>query len=147
MHLIKYTQRNAFPATRFGGRLGALDIDNELGWLFGSALGGLAPSVIGGQFPVDLYEDKNNTYVRAELPGVNRDAISVEMIEGSLSIQASRQDKTAEGEGSVTFNRLVSIPDEVETDKVTASYENGILTVTLPRREESKPKKINVSVN
>jgi HSP20 family protein len=147
MHLINYTHRNTFPVTRFGGRLGGQDIENELGWLFGSALGGLAPSILGGQFPVDLYEDKDNTYVRAELPGVNRDAISVEMVEGSLSIQASRKDKSAEGEGTVSFNRLVSIPDEVQSDKVTASYENGILTVTLPRREESKPKKINVSVN
>jgi HSP20 family protein len=147
MHLINYTHRNSFPVTRFGGRLGAQDIENELGWLFGSALGGLAPAIIGGQFPVDLYEDKDNTYIRAELPGVNRDAISVEMVEGSLSIQASRKENGAEGEGTVSFNRLVSIPDEVQSDKVTASYENGILTVTLPRREESKPKKINVSVN
>jgi HSP20 family protein len=135
MHLINYTHRNSFPVTRFGGRLGAQDIENELGWLFGSALGGLAPAIIGGQFPVDLYEDKDNTYVRAEL------------VEGSLSIQASRKENGAEGEGTVSFNRLVSIPDEVQSDKVTASYENGILTVTLPRREESKPKKINVSVN
>jgi HSP20 family protein len=147
MHLINYTHRNTSPFTRFSGRLGTQDIENELGWLFGSALGGLAPSNIGGQFPVDLYEDKDNTFVRAELPGVNRDAISVEMVEGSLSIQASRKDKSTEGDGTVSFNRLVSIPDEVQSDKVTASYENGILTVTLPRREESKPKKINVSVN
>lgn len=78
---------------------------------------------------------------------MERDAISVEMVEGSLSIQASRKEKTADGESSVSFNRLVSIPDEVDAAKVTASYENGILTVSLPRREESKPKKINVSVN
>ena len=147
MHLINYTHRNTFPVTRFGGRLGAQDIESELGYLFSSALGNLAPSILGGQFPVDLYEDKDNTYVRAELPGVSRDAISVEMVEGSLSIQASRKDKPADGEGTVSFNRLVSIPDEVQSDKVTASYENGILTVTLPRKEESKPKKINVAVN
>ena len=147
MHLIKYSNRNAFQAPRFGGRFGAQDIENEIDWLFGTALRGLAPSAVGGQFPVDLYEDKDNTYVRAELPGVNRDAISVEMIEGSLSIQASRKEKSAEGEGTVSFNRLVSIPDEVDSGKVTAAYENGILTVTLPRREESKPKKINISVN
>ncbi len=78
---------------------------------------------------------------------MNRDAISVEMNEGSLSIQASRKEKSADGESTVSFNRLVSIPDEVESTKVTAVYENGILTVTLPRREASKPKKISVSVN
>jgi HSP20 family protein len=47
----------------------------------------------------------------------------------------------------VSLNRLVSIPDEVQADKVFAAYENGILTVTLPRKEEAKPKKISVSVN
>ena len=147
MRLIKYTNRSALQTPRFGGRLGAQDLENEIDWLFGTALGGFVPPALGGQFPVDLYEDKDNTYVRAELPGVERDAISVEMVEGSLSIQASRKEKTADGESSVSFNRLVSIPDEVDAAKVTASYENGILTVSLPRREESKPKKINVSVN
>jgi HSP20 family protein len=41
----------------------------------------------------------------------------------------------------------VGIPDEIEADKVAAVYENGVLTVTLPRKEETKPRKINVSVN
>lgn len=147
MYLIKYSNRNAYPSNFFGGRFGAQDVENQIEWPFGTALGGLAPAIVGGQFPIDLYEDKDNTYVRAELPGVNRDAISVEMNEGSLSIQASRKETTSEGEGTVSFNRLVSIPDEVDSAKVTATYENGILTVTLPRREASKPKKISVSVN
>jgi len=147
MRLIKYSNRSALPTTHFGGRLGGLDIDSELDWLFGNIPNGFAGSVLGGQFPVDLYEDKDNTYVRAELPGVNRDAISVEMIEGSLSIQASRKDKAGDSESTASFNRLVAIPDEVESEKVTAVYENGILTVTLPRKEASKPKKINVLVN
>ena len=142
MHLIKFTNRGASPGLRYGGRLGAQDIENELDWVLGTALNGFVAPIVGGQFPVDLYEDKDNTYVRAELPGVSRDAISVEMVEGSLSIQASRKEKTADGESTVSFNRLVSIPDQVASEKVTAAYENGILTVTLPRREESKPRKI-----
>ena len=78
---------------------------------------------------------------------MNRDAISVEIVDGSLSIQASRKGKSGEGENTASLNRVVTIPDEVQADKVSASYENGILTVTLPRKEEAKPKKINVSVN
>ena len=147
MHLIKYSNRNAFPVPSFGGRFGAQDVEDQIDWLFGTTFSGLAPSVLGGQFPVDLYEDKDNTYVRAELPGVNRDAISVEMIEGSLSIQATKKEKKGGTESSLSYNRLVSIPDEVDAEKVSAAYENGILTVTLPRKEASKPKKINVSVN
>ena len=78
---------------------------------------------------------------------MTRDAISVEIVDGSLSIQASRKDKSGEGENTASFNRLVSIPDDVQADKVSAAYENGILTVTLPHTEKSKPKKISVTVN
>jgi HSP20 family protein len=149
MRFIQYTNPDArvvAPATRFGGRFDPAGVENEIDWLFRAALTGFAGSAQGGQFPVDLYEDKNNTYVRAELPGVTRDAISVEIIDGSLSLQASRKEKSGENEATVSFNRLVSIPDEVQADKVSAAYENGILTVTLPRKEEAKPKKISVAV-
>lgn len=147
MRLIKYTNRSALQTPRFGGRLGAQDLENEIDWLFGTALGGFVPPALGGQFPVDLYEDKDNTYVRAELPGVTRDAISVEIVNGSLSIQASRKAKAKDSEENAWFSRLVSLPDDVQADKVAAAYENGVLTVTLPRKEESKPRKINVSIN
>ena len=100
------------------------------------------------RFPVDLYEDENNTYVRAELPGVNRDDINVEMTDGYLTIAATRKAGTeGQDEQSVSFSRAVSIADEVESAKVSAAYENGVLTVTLPKREQAKPKKISVAVN
>ena len=105
-----------------------------------------------GRFPVDLYEDKDNTYVRAELPGFNRSDINVEMVDGYLTISAVRKTAapTTEGEAqpedSFTLTRSVSINDEVQTDKVSAAYENGVLTVTLPKREETKPRKVTVAV-
>lgn len=135
------------PVAGLGGRFATADIENQLDWLFGTSLTGSAGSAGGRQFPVDLYADKDNTYVRAELPGVDREAIGVEFVDGSLSIQASRKGKAGEGETTVSFNRLFRIPDEVQADKVSANYANGIVTVTLPRKEEAKPKKINVSVN
>jgi HSP20 family protein len=146
MRFIQFTQpsgRVAAPSAQFGGRLGVASIENELDWLFGAALNGS----VRGQFPVDVYEDKDNTYVRAEIPGVARDSISVEFADGTLSIQGSRKEKSGEGDKAVSLSRQVSIVDEVDSDKVAAAYENGVLTVTLPRKEEAKPKKINVSVN
>jgi HSP20 family protein len=69
MRFIKYTNPDApsvAPSARLGGRFyGRTDIENEIDWLFGAALSGIAGSALGGQFPVDLYEDKDNTYVRA----------------------------------------------------------------------------------
>jgi HSP20 family protein len=150
MRLIPYSYpsfRSIAPFAGFGGRLAQADIEDQLDWLYGAALTGISNSVGGGQFPVDLYNDKDNLYVRAELPGVARDAISVEIVNGYLSIQASRKEKSGEEETTASFSRLVSIPDDVQGDKVSASYENGILTVKLPKKEEAKPRKINVSVN
>ena len=147
MRLVRYT----YPSFRtmtptFGGlaRSPWSGLETEIDRLFETALSdfGTAPSA---RFPVDLYEDKDNTYVRAELPGVSRDDITVEMTEGYLTIAASRK-SADEKEESFAFSRAVSIADEVQTDKVTANYENGVLTVTLPKREEAKPKKITVAV-
>jgi HSP20 family protein len=95
------------------------------------------------RFPVDLYEDKDNVYVRAELPGISRDAINIEMVEGYLTLSATRKD----GEQSFALTRSIAVPETVDADKVAAVLEHGVLTVTLPKREQAKPRKINISVN
>jgi HSP20 family protein len=122
-------------------------LETEIDRLFDSAVGDFAAST-GNRFPVDLYEDENNTYVRAELPGVNRDDINVEVTDGYLTLSATRKIAGADGkdEESYSFSRAVSVGDDVHSDKVTAAYENGVLTVTLPKREEAKPKKVTVAV-
>jgi HSP20 family protein len=149
MRYIQLTnpETRGLAPTALGGRHGELGLDDQLDWLFGTALSGFAGVARGGQFPVDLYQDKDNTYVRAELPGVTPDAINVELVNGSLSIQASRKVKSVAGEEEASFSRLVNLPDDVQADKVSAAYENGVLTVTLPVKEEAKPKKISISVN
>jgi HSP20 family protein len=120
-------------------------LESEIDRLFASTVAPLSNPL----FPVDLYEDAANAYVRAELPGVNRNDIQVEMTDGSLSISAVRKVPAADGqpEQSSSFSRSLSIPAEIAADKVSAAYENGVLTVTLPKREEAKPKKITVAVN
>lgn len=123
-------------------------LEGEIDRLFESALGELAGNASAGRFPVDLYEDKDNTYVRAELPGVDRADIGVELVDGYLNIRATRKTRQDEREASFAFNRSVSVPDAaVQTDKISAAYENGVLTVTLPKREETKPRKVTVAVN
>jgi HSP20 family protein len=149
MRLIRYNQpytRGYAPVYRGHDRSPWAGLENEIDRLFASTLGdfvGSSPT----QFPVDLYEDKDNAYVRAELPGLNRDDIHIEMVDGYLTINATRKSKQGDTEQSYAVNRSVSIPDSVQTEKVGAAYENGILTVTLPKREESKPRKITVAVS
>lgn len=118
-------------------------LESEVDRLFETALADLTAPALSPRFPVDLYEDKDNAYVRAELPGVARDAISIEMVDGYLNINATRK----EGEESFSLSRSISIPEAVQADKVAATYENGVLTVTLPKQEQAKPRKIAINVN
>jgi HSP20 family protein len=151
MRLVRYTYpnyRSLAPVLGGFARSPWSGLETEIDRLFETTLGDFAGAAAGPRFPVDLYEDKDHTFVRAELPGVNRDDINVEVVDGYLTITAARKTPAADGKGEESFSlsRSVSLNDEVHADKVTAAYENGILTVTLPKREEAKPKKITVTV-
>jgi HSP20 family protein len=97
---------------------------------------------------VDLYEDKDGFHFRAELPGVKRDDIHVELGEGVLTLSGTREAYAGNGEAtrSSAFSRSISVPARVKEDQINAGYENGVLTVTLPKAEEVKPKRIAVEV-
>lgn len=159
MRIVRYSYpsfRSPVPAL---GRFSSSPwsgLETEIDRLFEAALTSFADPAASSRFPIDLFEDKDNVYVRAELPGVNRDDINVEMVEDYLTVSASRKTKTdaatTETDGqtateqSFSLSRSVNIPEDVQADKVSASYENGVLTVTLPKREETKPRKITVAV-
>jgi HSP20 family protein len=150
MRIVRYTYPNQRSLAAGAGAISRFPwsgIESEIDRLFDAAVSNFTNVGSDNRFPVDLYEDKDQTYVRAELPGINRDDINVEMVNGYLTITAARKQKEGETEQSYSFSRSVSIPEEVQADKVTATYENGVLTVTLPKREEAKPKKISVAVN
>jgi HSP20 family protein len=150
MRITRYIQpasRGFAPVLSFS-RNAWTGLESEIDRLFETALTDFAGVPTAHQFPVDLYEDKDHTYVRAELPGVKREDINVELADGYLTITAARKTPATEGkdEESFSFSRSVSVPEAVQTDQVAAAYENGVLTVTLPKREEAKTKKITVAV-
>ncbi len=157
MKIVRYHQPAAAalaPLYGLAGRNPVVAFEREFDRLFNNALGEmftlapeLAPNRTGG-FAVDLYEDKDNAYVRAELPGVDRKDINVEMVDDFLTISGSRKTFGTDGKEteSVEFSRSITIPEAVQADKVSAAYENGVLTVTLPKREEAKPRKVSVEV-
>jgi HSP20 family protein len=107
-----------------------------------------------GVFPLtNLSEDKDNYYVRAELPGVKGDQLDIQVTGNNLAISGERK-IAAEEEGARyhrrereagTFSRMIGLPGEVDTDKVDANLQNGILTVVVPKAEIAKPKQITVS--
>jgi HSP20 family protein len=134
--------RYSHPAALFRARNPWSGLESEIDRLFEAAFENVAPPA-APRFPVDLYEDKDNAYVRAELPGVTREQVNLELVEGYLTLTATRKD----GEQEFTLTRSISLPDNVQADKVTATLEHGVLTVTLPKHEQAKPRKIAISVS
>jgi len=109
--------------------------------------------VSAGVFPLtNLTEDKNNYYVRAELPGVKGDELDIQVTGNNLAISGERK-IAAEEEARYhrrereagTFSRMIGLPGEVDTDKIGANLENGILTIVVSKAEIAKPKQISVS--
>jgi HSP20 family protein len=106
-----------------------------------------------GVFPlVNLTENKDKYFVRAELPGVKADELDLQVTGNKLAISGERK-ITAEDESAKyhrrereagTFSRMIGLPGEVDSDKVEAKLENGVLTVVVPKAEIAKPKQISV---
>jgi len=79
-----------------------------------------------------------------ELSGLDRKEIDVELEKNRLVIKGARKVKEGDEKSEITFNRAVSLPDAVMPEKVSAKYDNGILTVTIPKAETAKPLRIEV---
>lgn len=114
--------------------------DREINSLFASALADYGQDATR-LIPVSVNEDKDNLQISAELPGVERADINIELLDDTLSLTATRK----QGEQSVSFERSFNLPYAVQADKVTASHENGILRLTLPKAEAAKPRKIAIN--
>lgn len=96
-------------------------------------------------FRADLYSDQDNVYVVAELPGVDRKDIDIELENAVLTVSGERVRKEGDRESRFAFNRSFTVGDDIRADKVKAKLDNGILTVTLPKAETRKPRQISVS--
>lgn len=102
---------------------------------------------------VDLYEDKDNVTVKAELPGMKKEDIEVSLEGGVLSISGERKsEKKAEDSAARRterfvgrFERTLTLPAAVKADQVQANYKDGILTITLPKAEEAKSRQITIN--
>lgn len=138
------------------GRL--TDLRDEIDRLFDEPLTELARSsqLLSGWTPAfDVYEDKDNYYVRAELPGMRKEDIELSMHNGSLSISGERKSEEQLKEAEVYraerffghFQRTITLPAQVAVENIKAQYKDGILSVTLPKAEEAKPKHIDVKVS
>jgi HSP20 family protein len=104
---------------------------------------------------VDIYETPNELVVKADLPDVDEKDIDVRVENNLLTIRGERKfEKSVSEENYLrvertygTFSRSFSLPNTVNAEKIGAEYKSGVLTVTLPKREESKPRQVKVTVN
>jgi HSP20 family protein len=123
---------------------------------FGRNGGNGSRQLAAATFPaLNLWEDNDNLFVEAELPGLELYDLEIYVNgDNQLTIKGERKRPAVEGgtwhrqeRGYGTFSRLIELPQEVNADRVTAEFKNGILTITLPKREEIKPRRIQVKVN
>jgi HSP20 family protein len=103
---------------------------------------------------VDILETEDALTVRADLPGVKIEDIDIRVENQTLTISGSRKfekDESVKGYHRIErsygeFVRSFAVPSTVDTDKVAADYKNGVLTVTMPRKESAKPRQVKVTV-
>jgi HSP20 family protein len=156
MNIVKWQRPTFSNWTSFGP---LSDLSAEMDRLFESPLAGLtrtSQQLNGGWTPaLDVHEDKDNYVVKTELPGIKKEDIEVSLNDGVLSISGERKSETKHETAEVhraerffgRFQRTVALPSAVAADKIQAAYKDGVLTVTLPKAEEAKPRKIDVSFN
>jgi HSP20 family protein len=104
---------------------------------------------------VDIVETENDLVLTADIPGIKLEDIDIRLENGTLTISGERKFENEEKKGAYhrversygSFQRAFALPDTVDVDKVDAHYENGVLKVTLPKKEIAKPRSIKVNVS
>ncbi len=153
MALIKWMGQDLLEPFRDFG-----DLETEMHRLFGRPLfpaTWLAPKNGGQWLPgADITEEKDRIIVKADLPGMKQEEISVEVSDGILTIKGERKRETESKEGKTyrversygNFLRSFTLPASVDATKVNAAYKSGVLEIALPKLAEAKAKQIKVEV-
>jgi HSP20 family protein len=102
---------------------------------------------------VDVVENDDNVVVKAEMPGMKPEEVDVRIEGNLLTLHGEHQEEKEEKEGQyhvrelrqASFHRVIPLPTDVDPDKAKAEFENGVLTLTLPKHENAKPKRINIT--
>lgn len=143
MKLIRYEYPQSPAASAFNRLfdLGGSSVDRV-----GSIFDDFFSNAVGFNQPAaDLYEDEHHYYARFELPGLKKDEVDLELENSVLTIGSAENKKSEDSEVHASFQRSISVPDGVDLEHVSASLEDGVLTVTMPKAEARKPRQITVS--
>ncbi len=128
-------------------------IRREIDRAYGDLSGRVFRAQIAGVFPLtNVFEDKDNYYIRAELPGIKADELDISVTADSLSISGERKIAMEKENARYhrrereagKFSRMISLPSQVDPEKADARSANGVLTVVLPKAQAATPKQIAV---
>jgi HSP20 family protein len=104
--------------------------------------------------PMDLYRDADNYVLNADLPGIDPDSVDVDVDGQLLSIRAERAPRTQEGvrwisreRSTGSYLRRFTLGQGIDTAHISATYDNGVLSVVLPVTEKAKPRKVEVQTS
>jgi len=134
MNLIPYVP-NRLTRTSAG------DLADLLGWAFPASF------VPARDEAFRSHQDKDNYYVALDLPGVGKEDLSLDTEGDRLTISAERKIGFGETKERLSLRRVLTLPDDVQAEKIQAALADGVLTLTLPKREETKPRQLKISVN
>jgi len=153
MNLIRYQVPDSAPWSALN-RWGNLrdELNSFFDMPFSSNFGRTGQLFTGWSPVLDLYESGDHFVAVIELPGMRKEDIDISLHDGTLTISGERKRESNNGETAQrteryvgTFRRSITLPTRVDAGKVSATYQDGILKVTLPKAEDAKPKQIKVS--
>jgi HSP20 family protein len=135
---------------------GATTLQDQINRMFSEGVGhaGEESNLTPWAPAVDIYETENELVIKADLPDVNPQNLDIRVENNILTIRGERKFESKVNEDSYlrieraygSFSRSFSLANSVKSDAIKADYQNGVLTLSLPKREEAKPKQIKVTV-
>ena len=104
---------------------------------------------------VDIHENNDSFVVKADLPGVSKEDIQIDLKDSTLTLKGEKKFESKVSKDNYirversygTFVRTFTLPENVDADKIKATYKDGVLELTIPKREEAKPKQIKVELS
>ncbi|MFC1708686.1 Hsp20/alpha crystallin family protein [Candidatus Omnitrophota bacterium] len=139
---------------------GLLAVQNDLDRLFGLSFFDNVDKRVGmfkNAFSPDLdvYEDKDNLIIKADLPGIRQEKVNVEVVDDILTIRGEKNQEVERKDKSCyrferaygSFSRSITLPKYVDASKAKASFKDGVLDLTIPKTEDAKNRKIKIDIN
>ncbi len=150
MALVRWGKNNVMDPFRY-----LLDLQDDMNRLFDVSLARMPKEVLPSEWvpSMDVSEEKDKYVIKADLPGIEQDDIEIEVQDNVLTVKGQRKEEKEEKDKNYlrrecfygSFERSLTLPTDVDADKAQADYKNGILLISLPKKEQKKAKQIKLA--